>query len=185
MIWIQCRSCSSKSHFTHTVRILIPASVIPRLKHVSFSLLCQPLASGAMPFYWWLVYVTDSPHHTDMSTHDVVIDQSNDNWFVTDVVTSRHEVIDQCHAAWRRHMLPSSLKRWESAKETRQSETLACYYALFSSWHTSMSYLVPSRNGEESFNTFVSLDPYPDSDHLRGGRSHGYTPSCKKIRQSE
>ena len=37
-----------------------------------------------------------------------------------------------------------------------------------------MSYLILSRNGEESFNKFWS----PDPDHLRGGPIHGYTPSC-------
>ena len=40
-----------------------------------------------------------------------------------------------------------------------------------------MSYLVLSRNGDESFNK--SLDP--DLDHLREGPSHGFTPSRVKI----
>ena len=43
---------------------------------------------------------------------------------------------------------------------------------------TLMSYLVLPRNGEESLNKFLSADP--DLDHLRGGSSHGYAPSCVK-----
>ena len=42
-----------------------------------------------------------------------------------------------------------------------------------------MSYLVQSHNGEGLFNKFLS----PDLDHLRGGSSHGFIPSCvKKIK---
>ena len=49
-----------------------------------------------------------------------------------------------------------------------------------------MSYLVVSRNGEESFNKFSIPDPNPDLDRLSGGPSHGYTPSCvKKSSQSK
>ena len=47
-----------------------------------------------------------------------------------------------------------------------------------------MSYLVLSRNGDESFNNFLSPDP--DSDHLRGGPNHWYNTSCvEKSSQSE
>ena len=52
------------------------------------------------------------------------------------------------------------------------------------SWRTLMAYFVLSRNGGESFNKLLSLDP--DTDHLRGGSSHGDNTSCvKKSTQSE
>ena len=58
--------------------------------------------------------------------------------------------------------------------------------ALFTSLRTLMSYLVPSCNGEESFNKLWSPNQDPNPDHLRGGPSHGYTPSCvNKSSQSE
>ena len=50
--------------------------------------------------------------------------------------------------------------------------------ARLTSWRTLMSYLVLSRNGEESLNKFSIPDPNPDLDHLIGGPSQGYTPSC-------
>ena len=40
-----------------------------------------------------------------------------------------------------------------------------------------MSYLVLSRNGEESCDQFLN----PDPDHLRGRPNHGYIPSCVNI----
>ena len=43
-----------------------------------------------------------------------------------------------------------------------------------------MAYFVLSRNGEESFNTFLSPNPNPDPDHLRGGPSRGYNTFCLK-----
>ena len=47
------------------------------------------------------------------------------------------------------------------------------------SWRTLIPYLVLSRNCEESSNKlFMSADPHYDPDHLRGGLSHSYIPSC-------
>ena len=43
------------------------------------------------------------------------------------------------------------------------------------SHRTLMSYLVLSRNGEESFNKFLSPDPDPGLDHLGRGANHGYS----------
>ena len=45
------------------------------------------------------------------------------------------------------------------------------------SWQTLMAYFLLSRNGEESFNKFLS----PDPDHFRGGPSYGDNISCVKI----
>ena len=41
-----------------------------------------------------------------------------------------------------------------------------------------MSYLVLSRNGEETFNTFLSSDPDPDPDNISGRQSNEYTILC-------
>ena len=41
-----------------------------------------------------------------------------------------------------------------------------------------MPYFVLSRNGEASFNTFLSKDP--DPDYVRGGLSDRYITSCVK-----
>ena len=43
-----------------------------------------------------------------------------------------------------------------------------------------MSFLVLSRNGEQSFNKYLTPDPDPVPDRFRGGLSLGYTPSCVK-----
>ena len=45
-----------------------------------------------------------------------------------------------------------------------------------------MTYLVVSRNGEESFYKFVTPDQDPNPDHLREGPSHGHNTSCVKIK---
>ena len=65
-------------------------------------------------------------------------------------------------------------------------------YALFhhnvrlTPWHSLMSYLVLYPDGEESFNKFLSPDPEPDLENLRGGPSRAYITSCvKKSSQSE
>ena len=59
--------------------------------------------------------------------------------------------------------------------QLRASDVIThCFHhnARLTSWCTLMSYLVLSRNGEESFNKF--LTPDPDPDHFTGGSSKGY-----------
>ena len=57
--------------------------------------------------------------------------------------------------------------------------------ALLTSWHTLMLYLVLSRNGEDSLDTFLSPDLDGDPDHLRGGPGHGDSPSCVKRKKNK
>ena len=52
--------------------------------------------------------------------------------------------------------------------------------ACLTSWSTLMEYFGLSPYGEESLNEFLSPDPDPDTDHLRGGPSHGCNTSCVK-----
>ena len=54
------------------------------------------------------------------------------------------------------------------------------------SWRTLMACFVLSPNGEESLNKFLSPDPDPHPDHLRGGPSHEYNNNgVKKIKSIE
>ena len=46
--------------------------------------------------------------------------------------------------------------------------------------HVFVAYFDVSRNRDESFNKFLSPDPDPNPDHLRGGPSHGDNTSCVK-----
>ena len=61
----------------------------------------------------------------------------------------------------------------------------ACFHhnARLTSWRTLMAHFVLSPNGEESLNQFLSPDPDPHPDHLRGGPSHGHnTNGVTKIK---
>ena len=76
------------------------------------------------------------------------------------------------------HQTLSSISFYK--QENQRWQTLAGYNEPL------MSYLVLSSNGEESVNIFSSQNSDPDPDYLRGGPSHGYTPSyVNKSTQSE
>ena len=70
-----------------------------------------------------------------------------------------------------------------NTQDIRRLQTIARNYAplmsicIFHHIRTFDVTTVLSRNGEESFNKFLS----PGPDRLRGGPSHGYTPFCVKI----